>query len=244
MYSKVCKQCHFASAIPWIIPTPCCWILGFVRGTKSETDGREWPYECCSQRALGQWDINGVEDPREMLLFICIILRNQSESHTIKTFLQMALLFEPNSFYILLLNLDHECHFEWQLFLALTTTTGQLFHTTNDPGSVGWEYKSEMANMSTNGRLVIALQIGVIGPVLHTALATRLGLVPLTMFSGRYRDLCSQMRVQAALFALDDEGYLNIGSSVGSLEQEAIPLAIFNGNRGTRSAVRSSGFVE
>lgn len=127
-----------------------------------------------------------------MLLFICIILKNQSESQTIKKFLQMALLFEPNSFYILLLNLDHHCHFEWQLFLALTTTTGQLFHRTNDPGSVGWEYKSEMADMSTNGRLVIALQIGVIGPVLHAALATRLGLVPLTGFSGRYRDLCSK----------------------------------------------------
>lgn len=156
----------------------------------------------------------------------------------------MALLFEPNSLYVLLLDLGSAFLFEWQLFLASTTTTGRLFHITNDSGPVAWEYKTEMVNMSTCERVVIALQVGIIGPVMHAALAARLRLVPLTIYSVRCREsLCCRVWVQEALFALDDEGYLNITKTAKEIEQEGRQLAILNKSRGTKSVVRSSGFV-
>lgn len=156
----------------------------------------------------------------------------------------MALLFEPNSLYVLLLDLDSACLFEWQLYLASTTTTGQTFHITNDSGPVAWEYKSEVANMSTCGRVVVALQVGAIGPLLHAALAARLRLVPLTIYSVRYREsLCCRVWVQEAFYALDDEGYLNIAKTAKEVEQEGRQLAILNKSRGTKSVVRSSSFV-
>ena len=99
---------------------------------------------------------------------------------------------EPNSLYILLLNLGGACLFEWQLYLASTSTTGRTFHITNDAGPIAREYKSEpVYDMATSAKVVVALQIGIVGPIMHVALAARLALVPLTVYSVRYREgLC------------------------------------------------------
>lgn len=98
--------------------------------------------------------------------------------------------------------------------------------------------------MSTCGRVVVALQAGAIGPLLHAALAAILRLVPLTIYSVRYREsLCCRVWVQEALYALDDEGYLNIAKTAKEVEQEGRQLAILNKSRGTKSVVRSSSFV-
>ena len=51
------------------------------------------------------------------------------------------------------------------------------------------------------------------------------------------------MWVQEALFALDDEGYLDPTRSVVDLELEARQLGMLKERRGTRSVVKSRGFV-
>ena len=152
---------------------------------------------------------------------------------------------EPNSLYILLLGLGGACLFEWQLYLASTSTTGRTFHITNDAGPIAREYKSETVyDMATSAKVVVALQIGIVGPIMHVALAARLALVPLTVYSVRYREgHCCRVWVQEALFALDDEGYLDIGKGVREIEQEAKQCAMLNKSRGTRSVVRSGGSV-
>ena len=210
---------------------------------------RDGPAGHASDVCRGQWDINGTWNPPE-LERSCYSSASPCESSKpwkpwkLNRFLQMALIFEPNSLYILLMDLSNTFHFEWRLFLASTTTTGQVFYINNDAGSVAWEYKSEMANMSTNARLVAALEIGVVGSILNSALGARLGLVPLTVYSVRYQEsLCCRVWVQEALFALDDEGYLNIGKTVKEVQQEGSQLATLNKSRGTKWVVRSSGFV-
>ena len=152
---------------------------------------------------------------------------------------------EPNALYILLLYLGGSCLFEWRLYLASTHTNGQTFHITNETGPVNWQYKTEaIHNIASDKQVVLALQIGVVGPVLHAALGSRLALVPLTLYSARFREgLSCRVWVQEALFALEDEGYLNLTRSVVDLELEARQLGMLNKSRGTRSLVRSKGFV-
>ncbi|OQE14501.1 hypothetical protein PENFLA_c037G07516 [Penicillium flavigenum] len=81
-----------------------------------------------------------------------------------------ALSLEPNTLYILLLDLGGNCLFEWKLYLTSTPTTGQTFHITNETGPTSWQYKSEVVyNIASNTRVVLALKIGAVGPVLHAA---------------------------------------------------------------------------
>ncbi|KAF3024557.1 hypothetical protein E8E15_007833 [Penicillium rubens] len=157
----------------------------------------------------------------------------------------LALPLEPNTLYILLLDLGGNCLFEWKLYLTSTPTTGQTFHITNETGPTSWQHKSEVVyNIASNARVVLALQIGAVGPVLHAALGARLALVPLALYSARFREsLSCRVWVQEALFALDDEGYLGLARSVGDIEQEARQLGMLNKSRGTRSVVRSRAFV-
>lgn len=146
----------------------------------------------------------------------------------------MTLHFEPNNLYILLLDGGGAGIFKWQLYLA-TTISGRTFYITNE-SSPTWQYKSEAVNMSTSGKVLLALKVGAVEPILHSALAARLGLVPLTLYSVRCREsLCCRVWVQEALFALDDEGYLIMRKSAKEFEQEAKRLAIVNKCQGVRS---------
>ncbi|KAJ5550644.1 hypothetical protein N7535_001410 [Penicillium sp. DV-2018c] len=153
---------------------------------------------------------------------------------------------EPHALYILLLDLGNNSAFNWQLYLAATVTTGRTFHITNEAGPIAWECKSEAVNdIGSSSRLVLALQVGVVEPVLHAALARRLALVPLALYSVRFwEELCCRVWVQEALYALDDEGYLGLGSSVRDIEREARRLGVFNKSRGVRSVVRSKACIE
>ncbi|OQE47390.1 hypothetical protein PENCOP_c001G05767 [Penicillium coprophilum] len=151
---------------------------------------------------------------------------------------------EPNALYVLLIDLGGSCPLEWKLCLTSTPTTGRTFYITNETGPTAWQYKTEVVySIANDMRVVLALKIGVIGPVLHAALGTRLALVPLALYSARFREgLCCRVWVQEALFALDDEGYISLVRSIVDIEQEARQLGVLNRSRGTRSAVRSSGF--
>lgn len=115
---------------------------------------------------------------------------------------------DRNTLYILLLELRGICCFEWKLYLTATLTTGRSFHITNEPGPIIWQYKSEpVYNIASNARVDLALQSGVVGPVLHAALGTCLALVPLALYSTRFREShCCRVWVQETLFAFDNEG--------------------------------------
>lgn len=89
-------------------------------------------------------------------------------------------------------------------------------------------------------RLLLALKIGALEPVLHKALAGRLALVPLTLFSTRFREqLSCRVWVKEALFALDDEGYVNLGQRVRNVEEEAKYLAMLSKSQCERKVMRS-----
>lgn len=152
------------------------------------------------------------------------------------------LLFEPNALYILLLDRGDTYLFHWQLYLTTTALEGRTFHITNDAGPTTWQYESSTTkDMPQLRRLLLALKISALEPVLHKALTDRLTLVPLTLFSTRFREhLSCRVWVKEALFALDDEGYVNLGKSVRDIEEEAKYLAILYKSKCERKVVRSA----
>ncbi|KAJ6044604.1 hypothetical protein N7499_007106 [Penicillium canescens] len=153
---------------------------------------------------------------------------------------------EPNTLYILLLDRGNTYLFHWELYLAQTAITGTVFHIINEGGPTAWEYKSEpTSEISTLGRLVLALQIGTVSPVLHAALADRLAIVPLTLYSARYREtLNCVVWVLEALFALDDEGYMSLRIGIREIEQEAKQIGMMNKSQCIRTLVRSRAFAK
>lgn len=159
--------------------------------------------------------------------------------------LTTPLRFEPNTLYILLLDRGDTYLFHWQLYLTTTTHEGTTFHITNDAGPTTWQYESNPTKEIPHlRRLLLALKVSALEPVLHKALADRLALVPLTLFSTRFREhLSCRVWVKEALFALDDEGYVNLGKSVRDIEEEAKYLAMLNKTKCERKAVRSAAFM-
>lgn len=106
---------------------------------------------------------------------------------------------------------------------------------------MSWEYESaSMTEIPQLRRLLLDLKIGALEPVLHSALAGRLALVPLMLFSTRFREqLSGRVWVKEALFAMDDEGYMNPGNSVCDIEEEAKYLAMVHKCKCERKVVRS-----
>lgn len=155
------------------------------------------------------------------------------------------LLFEPNALYILLLDRGDTYLFHWELYLATSTREGTAFHITNDAGPAAWEYERVVsAEIPQLRRLLLALKIGSLAPVLHHALSERLAVVPLNPYSVRFRErLSCRVWVKEALFALDDEGYVNLGWAVDEVEEEAKYLAMLHKSKGERKVLWSRAFV-
>jgi hypothetical protein len=86
-------------------------------------------------------------------------------------------------------------------------------------------------------RLLLAIKIGAVGPIMHSALSDRLGFVPATLFSTRFRE---HMSCRVWVIALDDEGYLDLGKTVREIEEDAKYLATRAKSRGQRKVVRSA----
>lgn len=152
------------------------------------------------------------------------------------------LVFEPNALYILLLDRGDTYLFHWQLYLTTSALEGTTFHITNGATPTAWQYESSPTKeIPQLRRLLLALKISALEPVLHRALAERLALVPLTLFSTRFREhLSCRVWVKEALFALDDEGYVNLGKSVRDIEEEGKHLAMLNKTKCVRNVVRST----
>ncbi|KAJ5084367.1 hypothetical protein NUU61_008946 [Penicillium alfredii] len=159
------------------------------------------------------------------------------------------LLLEPNALYLILLDRGDTYTFHWKLYLTTNSSTsptaGQIFHITNEAGLTAWEYEtSPTTELPTSRRLLLALQVGVLDPVLHRALGERLALVPLALYSTRFWEhLSCRVWVKEALFALDDEGYVSLGKSVREIEEEAKFLGILCKSKCERRVGRSVGCI-
>ncbi|KAJ5650085.1 uncharacterized protein N7484_003808 [Penicillium longicatenatum] len=152
-----------------------------------------------------------------------------------------SLVFEPNALYIAILDRGETYSFQWELYLAKTATEGIVFHITNEAGQAKWEYDRAQTNqMPQQRRLLLALNIGSVEPVLHNALSDRLALVPLTPFSSRFSEqLNCRVWLKEALFVIDDEGYVNLGKGPAMIEEEARYLAMMCKSKHERKVVRS-----
>ena len=155
------------------------------------------------------------------------------------------LLFEPNALYILLLDRGDTYLFHWELYLAKSQVDGTAIHIIDDTGSSAWEYERVVTNeMPQLRRLLLALKIGSLTPLLHNALFERLAMVPLSQYSIRFRErLNCRVWVKEALFALDDEGYVNLRHAVSDIEEEAKYLAMLSKSKCERKVMLSRAYM-
>ncbi|RAL08025.1 uncharacterized protein BO97DRAFT_355050, partial [Aspergillus homomorphus CBS 101889] len=135
---------------------------------------------------------------------------------------------QPNNLYLLLLDRGSISTFHWTLYLATSPTHGTIF-LINGPGSSVWEFESKTNEEATRaGRLLVALELGHVDPALHAALADCLARIPIE-YSARFREaMTCRVWIKEALFALDDEGYVLLGSSVEGVEENARNRAMRN----------------
>ncbi|KAJ5083791.1 hypothetical protein N7456_013218 [Penicillium angulare] len=150
------------------------------------------------------------------------------------------LIFETNSLYVVLLERGDTYLFHWELYLATSPAEGVIFHVTDDTGPSLWEYgrvpTNEMPNLR---RLLLALKIGSVEPMLHNALSERLALIPLSRFSTRFSEqLNCRVWVKEALFVMDD-GYVNLDKGPKEIEEEARYHAMVNKSKSERKVMRS-----
>lgn len=90
-------------------------------------------------------------------------------------------------------------------------------------------------------RLLVALKIGVLNPILHEPLLDRLKEIPIAYSTRFHESITCRVWLKEALFALDDEGYTKLTRSVNDIEVEARNLAIQNKSQGKKTISRSAG---
>lgn len=167
-------------------------------------------------------------------LFISIVSRFLPAS------ILMESQFEINSLYLLLLDRGDAHTFHWGFLLANSPEDGEIFHLINWKNSPDWEYEhisSDRVDMSR--RLLLALKIAVMGPVLRPALRSRLSQIPI-QDSIQFREkITCRVWIKEALFALDEEGYIKLTGTVDEVEEEARDEAMVNATN-RRTTVRKS----
>lgn len=114
--------------------------------------------------------------------------------------------------------------------------------STTDPTT--WKYEIQaITDASYFNRVLLALKLGVLDPVVHDAVGSRLAEVPI-QYSGRFKEnVTCRVWLKEALYALDDEGYVELGRSVNEIDTEATHLAMINKSKRVRSVVTSRGCV-
>ena len=150
---------------------------------------------------------------------------------------------EPNSLYILLSDRQGPGYsFHWALYLAKSSTHGEIFHLINPNNPTVWHVETKHINETSQSReLVLALKLGVLEPVLHGALPERLGQLAIEYSTRFHEPINCRVWVKEALFMLDDQGFVDLVDSVDAVEAEASRLASRNKSRGTRTVSVSGG---
>lgn len=145
--------------------------------------------------------------------------------------------FNTNGLYILISDIGEVLRFHWGLYLALSPGHGIILHTVNnrDTGHQ-WQYQTKANIGVPNSKpLLVALQIGLIGPDLHGPLAERLATVPVTP------PVTCRLWLKQALFDLDNEGYIGLMNEVNDIKMEGILPAERNKTNNQRTAEMSRG---
>jgi hypothetical protein len=119
---------------------------------------------------------------------------------------------------------------------------GHIYHLLGDANSTNWYFESRLSeNVTTSKSLLVALKIGDLDPALHQPLLDRLKEIPIANSTRFHERITCRVRIKEALFVLDNEGYINLTSSVDDVEAEATSLAILNKSQGKQTVSRSSG---
>lgn len=151
--------------------------------------------------------------------------------------------FETNGLYILLSDRGENSYtFHWRFYLHQNSTSGSIYHLINDPDPSIWHFETQPdQNLTYDVPLLVAFQIGVLDPILHTRFLERLHEVPVGD-SVRFRERINcRVWAKEALFALDDEGYIILTRSVDALETEVTNIALQNKSLDRRSVIGSGG---
>ncbi|KAI9038127.1 uncharacterized protein KD926_011261 [Aspergillus affinis] len=153
---------------------------------------------------------------------------------------------DPTALYILLLDRGDSYLFHWALYLAKPDSRGMMYHLINpdttDP--TVWKYEMQLiTDASYFNRVLLTLKLGVLDPVVHDAVGVRLGEVPI-QYSGRFKEnMTCRVWLKEALYALDDEGYVELRRSVNEIDTEATHLAMINKSKKAQTVVTSKGCV-
>ncbi|EFE29508.1 uncharacterized protein ARB_03586, partial [Trichophyton benhamiae CBS 112371] len=139
----------------------------------------------------------------------------------------MDLEFDENGFYILLSDRGDSWRFHWGLYLAKTKTSGIVYHLVNDTPSTDWRLEvKESGNVLQSNKLLGALKIGIIEPMLHEMLGQCLMEIPIE-YSTRFKEnITCRVWLKEAVHELNERGLLNIHESVDSIEFEANSIAL------------------
>lgn len=154
------------------------------------------------------------------------------------------LTFDANGLYIILTDIGAETQFHWAFYLAATSSKGTIFHLINTPETGDtWQYQTKGSeDVPSSVNLLVAIQIAVLEPILHSAFGDRLTQTPTDGL--RYGgNITRRIWLKAALYELDNEGYINLVRSVEYIEDEARMLAAENKPRDIRSVVKSTGCI-
>ncbi|CAG8023499.1 unnamed protein product [Penicillium olsonii] len=149
--------------------------------------------------------------------------------------------FEIDGLYVLLSDRgDKSFTFHWGLYLHQSIDSGYIYDLLSDAGSTNWRFDPRPSeNVIGSRRVLVALKIGALDSTMHQSLLHRLEQIPLAYSTRFNENITCRVWVKEALFALDNEGYIGITSSVDDLEFEARNLALAN-KVGRKRTIRPS----
>ncbi|GAD96724.1 hypothetical protein ANI_1_1546064 [Paecilomyces variotii No. 5] len=146
--------------------------------------------------------------------------------------------------YILVRDLGDTYRFHWGLYLATKASTGDLFHAVNTVNKDSWAYEVRQDINLIDWRFLAAVKVGVIETELHDALRSRLQEIPMT-YSPRFKEEMScRVWIKESLFALDNEGFIQLVGSVDAIDMEAKSEAMRNKLERRRTIIKSAGSLE
>lgn len=157
--------------------------------------------------------------------------------------------FEPGSLYILVSDIGDDLHFHWGLYLAKTASEGQIFHLIRGPHTDdAWTYQTKPTTKDAiphSVTLLVGVRIGFIEEILQERLEERLAqfydeeVTNDSSTEENDNDMSCRLWVKAALYMLDQEGFITVTGTIEALEMEAWSEAIDNKPRDRRAVIQS-----
>ncbi|KAL5334928.1 hypothetical protein BJX70DRAFT_402126 [Aspergillus crustosus] len=123
--------------------------------------------------------------------------------------------FETNGLYILLSDHGDTTTFHWGLYLAKSPVAGETFHLVDRANRIDWRYETKPSqNVGSSNKLLLALKIAVLDPVLHVRFETCMLRIPIQASVRFQEPISCRIWVKDALFALDQEGFIKLKQTI------------------------------